>query len=343
MKKITMLDVAKRANVSKSTVSQYLNGRYDYMGEKTRKRIEKAIAELNYQPNIVARSLKQKRTSTIGVIIANILHSFSTEVIRAIEDICHQHDYHVIVCNADDEPEKEKKYIEMLKAKQVDGLIVFPTGGNLDLYQSMVSENYPLVFIDRSVPGIAVDSVLLNNEKAAKLAVDYFVQHGYERIGIVTTSLLRNITPRLERLSGYRKALEEHGLPMKDEYIVATQIEQISSALGKMFTSESPPDALLAANDLALMEVLEFVKENQLEIPNQIALIGIDNTAFAHIYSPTLTTIKQPTFEMGKKAAERLFESIEGKSTSKQTVICRFEPEIIERESVKKQLGKGSD
>ncbi|MEH7078951.1 LacI family DNA-binding transcriptional regulator, partial [Bacillus velezensis] len=116
MKTITISDVAKYANVSKSTVSQFLNQRYDYMSEKTKQKIEAAIQELNYQPNFVARSLKQKSTFTVGVVVANILHTFSTQVIRAVEDYFHEQGFHIIVCNADDEPEKEKKYIEMLRA-----------------------------------------------------------------------------------------------------------------------------------------------------------------------------------------------------------------------------------
>jgi LacI family kdg operon repressor len=138
MEKVTMADVAKEAGVSKSTVSQYLNKRYEYMSEKTKQKIKEAIEQLGYQPNYLARSLKQKRTSMVGVIVANILHYFSTSVTRGIEDFCQEHDLHAIVCNADDNPEKEKKYIEMLRAKQVDGLIVLQIGQNNDLYHRMV-------------------------------------------------------------------------------------------------------------------------------------------------------------------------------------------------------------
>src|SRR5699024_6039835 len=113
--------------------------------------------------------LKQKSTTTIGVIIANILHEFSTQVIRAIEDVCNEMDFHIIVCNADDNPEKERKYIEMLWAKQADGIIIFPTGGNIDLYKQMKSDDYPVVFLDRHVPDLEITSILLNNKSAATL------------------------------------------------------------------------------------------------------------------------------------------------------------------------------
>ena len=122
-----MQDVAEKAGVSKSTVSQYLNGRFEYMSAETKKRIQTAIEALGYRPNQVAKSLKQKRTSTIGLIVANILHRFSTLVCRAVEDTCHEQDYHAIICNADDNPEKERKYIDMLRAKQVDGILVIPS------------------------------------------------------------------------------------------------------------------------------------------------------------------------------------------------------------------------
>lgn len=334
MKRTTIADVAKRANVSKSTVSQYLNGRYEYMGEETKKKIEEAIKELKFQPNIVARSLKQKKTSTIGVIVANILHAFQTEVIRAIEDICHQHDYHVIVCNSDDVPEKEKKYIEMLIAKQVDGLIVFPTNRNTDLYKQLVERRYPLVFMDRLVKDVGVDTVLLHNENAAKMAIEHFLEKGYERIGIVTTSLVHQTTPRVERIEGYKKTLNEKDIPIREEYIIALPLEQIKAGLKKMFSVENPPQALLAGNDLALMKILEFTKEQGLSVPNDVALIGIDNPSFAHIYHPALTTIRPPSFEMGKKAADLLFEAIANRKPDQTARIYRFEPELIHRQSV---------
>ncbi|OXT16635.1 LacI family transcriptional regulator [Bacillus sp. OG2] len=333
MKKVTMADVAQLANVSKSTVSQYLNKRYDYMAEKTKLRIEEAIAELGYQPNAVARSLKQKKTSTIGVIVANILHAFSTQVIRTIEDISNENNYHVIVCNADDDPVKEQKYIEMLRAKQVDGLIIFPTGGNIDLYQSLVQANFPLVFMDRIVPEVKVDTLLLDNPQASRLAVNHFIEKGYRRIGMITTSLINNLTPRIERMEGFKQALIERGIPVHDEYIAGAEVEQIKDHLQEMFSLKEPPEALLAGNDLALMELLLFAKENNMAIAEQVALIGIDDVSFAKIYQPTLTTVKQPAIEMGKKAAALLFERIENGDKDHCPDIYRFEPELIVRES----------
>ncbi len=333
--KVTIGDVAKRAGVSKSTVSQYLNERFDYMGEETRSRIKKAISELNYQPNVVARSLKKKNTSTIGVIVANILHNFSTQVIRAIEDVCSDEGVSTIVCNADDDPQKEKKYIETLLAKQVDGLIVFPTSGNSEIYQRLIDANFPIVFMDRLVDGLTMDTVLLDNEKASRLAIDHLVEGGYERIAIITSSLIENVTPRIERIQGYRKALEVHSLPVREEYIRGMEIQELQQGLDELFSLEEPPQAIITGNDLTLMEFLKFVTENELQIGRDVGLVTIDEVSFAPIHSPTLTTVAQPTFEMGTKAANLLLNKVK-KHKESEPDVYRFNPVLIVRKSVRK-------
>ncbi|KHF39428.1 LacI family DNA-binding transcriptional regulator [Halalkalibacter okhensis] len=331
MKTVTITDVAKHANVSKSTVSQYLNKRFDYMGEKTRERIAVAIKELGYQPNIVARSLKQKSTSTIGVIVANILHAFSTQVIRAIEDYCHESDFHIIVCNADDNPDKEKKYIEMLLAKQVDGLIVFPTGDNVELYEKMVKDQFPIVFVDRTVDSVNVPAIVLDNEKASSLAVSHLAEKGYERIGIITPSLIKGVTARMGRINGFRQSVKEQNLPIIEDFIKSVEINEVQSTLEKMMTLPVPPQAILAGNDRVLMEILKYTKANSINIPNDLAIIGIDDVSFASIYSPALTVVSQPAFEMGKQAATLILSFIQKKE--EKTLVYTFEPTLISRES----------
>ncbi|WP_053360910.1 substrate-binding domain-containing protein [Bacillus sp. FJAT-27251] len=332
MKKVTIADVALHAGVSKSTVSQYLNKRFDYMREETKKRIEEAIHELGYRPNIVARSLKQKTTTTIGVIVANILHTFSTQAIRSIEDMCHEHDFHTIVCNADDDPVKERKYIEMLRAKQVDGIILVPTGDNADLYKDMIKEKYPIVFVDRTVKDVPIPSVLLDNEKAAELAIQHFINKGYKEIGLIT-NVIRNVTPRLERLNGYKNTLQANGIPIKGEYIRSLEVSKVREGLGEMLSMENPPRAILAGNDLTLIEILKYVKENQLRIPEDLAVIGIDDVSFASFYEPGLTIVAQPAFEIGNKAAELLLNKIQKKEVPGEQMVYRFEPTLIVRES----------
>lgn len=328
-----MDDVAKRAEISKSTVSQYINKRYEYMSVETKERIREAIEELGYQPNIIARSLTQKSTATIGVIVANILHKFSTEIIRAIEDYCNEMDFHIIVCNADDEPEKEKKYIEMLLAKQVDGMIIFPTSGNLELYEKLRKQKYPLVFVDRAVEGIDISSIMLDNALASELAVEHLVDKGYKRIGIVTTEIERGISPRLERIAGFQQALLARDLEVNKDYIKSLNIIEIQQALHQMFSLDEKPEAIIAGNDLTLFEILKYAKANNLNIPRDLALIGIDDVDFASIYSPPLTTIAQPAVEMGKQAASLLIRKVKKEPSEASESVRRFEPELIVRES----------
>lgn len=308
MGKVTIGDVAKAAGVSKSTVSQFLNKRYRYMSEDTRRKIEEAVDQLGYHPNFIARSLKQKQTSMVGIIVANIVHRLSTEVSRAIEDFFHKYDIHAIFCNADNDPEKEKKYIEMLRAKQVDGLIIFPTGQNVELYQQMIDEDYPVVFMDRRVKGLSINTVIANNAEATKDAVDHLVSLGHKQIAIAMQPLV--ISSRTERVEGYKEALQAHNIALCPEFIIHNKIDCLISDLERVFSSETPPTALIAGNDLVLLEVLRFVKDKQLKIPEDFALVVFDNIAFADVANPSITTIGQPSFEMGEKAATLLLELI---------------------------------
>ncbi|MRG84966.1 LacI family DNA-binding transcriptional regulator [Salinibacillus xinjiangensis] len=335
MKKTTISDVAKHAQVSKSTVSQYLNERYEYMREETRERIENAIEELNYQPNNVARSLKLKSTATIGVIVANILHSFSTQVIRSIEDTLNENDFSTIICNADDDPEKEKKYIETLLARQVDGLIVFPTSGNRELYKRLIDSNFPIVFVDRYVNGLNGDAVMLDNEKAIHLAVEHLLTNGYENIAVLTTSIDTAVVPRVERVEGYKSAMERFDLPIREGYIKSMDPPFLKKGIDELFQLENPPQAIVSGNDLTLMEFLKYASDHDLEIGRDVGLVTIDEVSFAEVHYPSLTTIAQPTFEMGKKAVELVLHKFESEQYD-EPQIYRFDPSIIIRKSAEK-------
>jgi LacI family transcriptional regulator, kdg operon repressor len=308
MEKVTMADVAREAGVSKSTVSQYLNKRYEYMGEKTKQKIEHAIETLGYQPNFLARSLKQKRTSLIGIIVANITHYFSTEVSRAIEDFFHQYDLQAIVCNADDDPEKEKKYIEMLRAKQVDGLIIFPTGQNNDIYESMVNQGYPVVFMDRKVENLNVFSVVTDNKESTRKAVQQLILNGHRNIAFAVQPLA--VSPRIERFAGYKAALNDAGIGVNSDFIIEASIPEMKRKLEQLFTREVKPTALFAANDRVFIALGECLKEKGMKIGQDLEVVVFDNIPFSHLLETPITFIIQPGAEMGKKAAELLFMQI---------------------------------
>jgi LacI family kdg operon repressor len=308
MEKVTMADVAKEAGVSKSTVSQFLNKRFEYMGEKTRHKIEEAIEKLGYQPNFIARSLKQKRTSMVGIIVANIVHHFSTEVSRAIEDFCHGHDLHAILCNADDDPEKEKRYIEMLRAKQVDGLIIFPTGQNNELYESMMKEGYPVVFVDRKVESLDVFSVITDNAESTYKAIMHLIEEGHRQIAFAVQPL--TVSTRKERLEGYKQALLDAGLEINPDYILEATIPEMKRKLEKLFSLEEKPTALFAGNDRVFLAAMGFFKEKDLKLGKEIELIVFDNIPFAHLMEAPISFVIQPAYDMGKKAAELLYKQI---------------------------------
>jgi len=339
VKKVSIADVAKVAGVSKSTVSQYLNKRFHFMGEDTKYKITQAIEDLNYKPNYIARSLKQKKTSTIGVIVANISHSFSTQIIQAIESYCQLNQFHVIVSNADDSPEKEKNHIEMLLAKQVDGLIVFPTGENQQVYQNLLDENFPLIFIDRLGPNGKGTSILLDNEKAIHLAVKHLTEENVYNLGIVTTTLKQQLTPRLERVDAFHKVMQKKGIRFNENFIISTEIKNMKNDIKKMLLVDNPPNGIIAGNDLSLLQVLELFREENVKIPEDISVIGIDEVSFAKAFHPTITTIAQPIFDMGTEAAKILIKKI-NKEIKEDDKIYRFEPEIIVRESSKRLLRK---
>src|SRR5699024_7221236 len=333
MKKITMQDVAEKAGVSKSTVSQFINKRYEYMAEETKNRIEKSIEELGYVPNYIAKSLKQRKTYTIGVIVANIIHSFSNEIIRSIEDVCEEVNVQVFVCNADDQPEKERRYMEMLIAKQVDGLIILPTGGNMSYYETLKKSNFPIVFIDRKIEPLIYPAFMLDNEKAAIMAIRLLMEK-HTKIGVVSTSLEKLVTPRIERLNGFEKAIHELNLPYNEEWIIATDKNNIKNKLEHLYVTRNLQNAFFATNDVSLIELLKFLKEKNISIPNEMAIISIDDSDYLEIASTPITTIKQPTFEIGKDAAKKLLDLMEQEKLNDTYQVKRYMPTVIKRESI---------
>ncbi|MCL6602510.1 MAG: LacI family transcriptional regulator [Paenibacillus sp.] len=335
MKKLTIEDVAQKAGVSKSTVSQFLNKRFKYMSEATKNRIAAVIEELNYQPNGLARSLKQNRTHMVGIIVANIDYSLSIQCIRAIENELQSRGIQVIICNADENAEKESKYVETLVARQVDGLIIFPTGNNPSSYTRLTEAQFPLVFMDRLVEGVTTQSLLLDNEMAVKLGISELVRNGHERIALLSLPLGEySITPRKERMSGYKKAMEEAGLSLNEKYICSVPREEIAAEVKRLLELSEPPTALLASNDIVLAEILKYANKQAISIPNDLSVVGIDDVEFAHIYNPVITTIRQPAYEMGMQAAKIMLSCIEDMG-SYVPITYRFLPSLQQGQSVR--------
>ncbi|WP_433958038.1 LacI family DNA-binding transcriptional regulator [Cytobacillus horneckiae] len=332
-KKITISDVAEKAGVSKSTVSQYINQRYKYMSSETKERIERVINELNFRPNDNARNLKVKKTKVVGILVANILHTLSTEIIQIVEDRLQHNGMKAFVCNSADDPEKEKEYIDLLIAKQVDGIIIFPVGNDYTVYNYLINYSIPIVFVDRLVDGITTDSVLLDNHAASFLAVSTLAEKGHENIAFFTLPIDFPVTPRIERIDGYKKAMAACQLKLREELIFSISKDKIQDALQNCLHLNKPPTAIIAGNDLVLLQILKYLKKNNVFVPEKMAVIGIDNVLYADLYEPSITTIAQPIQQMGLKAAELLLDRIKNESQH-PFITYRFAPEIVERNSI---------
>ena len=322
MKRITIKDVAERAGVSISTVSQYLNGRYSYMGEETKKRIGRAVTDLGYRPNFMARNLKNRSTKTIGIIVSNILHHFAVSMTRRIEDYCDDDGYNLIICNADDDSEKEEKYINNLLEKQVDGLIIMPTTGNDALYKKLSNQNFPVVFIDRFMEGVDIPSFKLDNHHAVTLAYDYLTEQKVEQYCYIGASDAMDLTPRVERLEQFKK-LAPGGRIITDEN------DELYNRIEAEFTGNQSNGVLLA-NDFALMAFLKYANHRGLDLNGENRIIAVDDLPLAGVYRPGIPTIAQPIEEIAQNAYGQLMGFIEGEKVESE-MVNSFKGELVER------------
>lgn len=327
--RVTMEEIASKAGVSKSTVSRVLNN-VGNVNEKTFDKVMQVIKEMDYQPNELARSLRINNTNTIGVVISNILNPFFTSLVRSIEDFANENKYHVIICNTDEKIEKEIEYVRTLINRKVDGLIVATTG-NIMNYQELVGET-PIVFVDR-IPHEEdrkkFDIVLVDNEQASYRVTRYLINKGCANIGIITGDDIS--TTGYERLIGYKKALRESNLQIKNELIkIGSFLGEDSYTLAKELLSNTSCDAIFATNSLILKGVLDAVKNLNLLEQKNIKLFSFDDEDWYEHSSIKINSIKQPITEIGKKSLELLLNKIERNNNTYDEV--RYETELIIRD-----------
>ena len=307
---ITARDVARRAGVSTSTVSHVVNATRPVSPE-LRDRVLEAMRELGYEPNAVARSLKIKRSHTIGLIISDIANPFFTAVVRGVEDIAQARGYMLIVGNSDEDPGKEEAYLRLLAARRVDGLILAPAGEPHPYLDRLVQDGFPLVFLDRDVAELPVAAVLLDSVVAAESAVRHLIQLGHRRIGMIAGR--PRISSTNDRVAGYRNALAAAGLPFDPDLVVSggSRAEGGAAAAEALLAVSPRPTALFIGNNLMTIGAVGAVLGCGLTIPDDIAVVGFDDFSWADVFRPRLTTVAQPTYELGKLAAELLVRRIE--------------------------------
>lgn len=333
-KRASIKDVAKMASVSTATVSRYLNGKYDTMKPSTRHKIAETVDLLDYKPNHMARSLRNSKSKTIGVILADILNPYSIAVLQGIEETCSNLGYSIIVCNTNESAEKERDYIEMLLAKQVDGLLINATGKNNDLILH-TSKELPVVLIDRKI-STSLDTVTANNVQATVIAMDHLCSRGCNSIAMVI-SRPDGISPRYERV----KTLQDF-TTSGDNRTVKTQlfiierydISRIVGILSQQLNERTRQDKVgfILGNAVLSMLTLKAARQLGYRIPEDFLMLGFDDPDWASLTQPTLTVMAQPTFDIGQKAVELLVSRLSSGDLPQGTLI-ELEVEMIERDS----------
>ena len=306
----SMDDVAKRAGVSIATVSRVLNNS-DSVNESTRLKILKAIKDLKYQPSRVAKRLRSKSVSSflLGVLVPDIRNPFYVDVLRGIEDVAYRNHYAIIMCNYGQDEKKEIMYLDILQAEAIDGLIAAPVNENDQRLKSIIKEGLPVVCVDRGLSGIEVDTVFVNNEESAFAAVNHLVKSGYKRIAYI--SGLTSIPSSRLREAGYRRALENSGMFSREYIRYGNSSYDSGVALcAELLDLPAPPDAIFTGNNLITLGALETIHKRKKQVPKEVAIIGFDDMFWASSLNPPLTAVRQPAYEIGKRAGELLIHRI---------------------------------
>lgn len=343
LESITIKDIAKALGLSIATVSRALRDSYKISPETKQKVLEYAVAN-NYRPNLMAQSLKSKKSRTIGLIISSVPNNFFADVISGIEFVASNKDYHVIITQSQESYEKEVKNTEHLAWKSVDGLLVSLSTEteNVEHFKKLHEKGVPFIFFDRITDAIKTHTVVADNKGGARAATEHLIKSGYKRIAHITSSL--NISITHERLTGYYEALQQNDIPIDEAYVKyclhgGMNKDEIETAIDELLSLENPPDAIFTASDRLTIGSFSILKKRNIAIPGKIALAGFSNFSAPDLFDPSLTTVRQPAFEMGKAAAELLIELIEAKRPPSSFKRIELPVELeIRRSSVKYQL-----
>lgn len=304
----TIKDVAALAGISYTTVSHVVN-KTRPVSEEVRIKVEAAIKTLDYVPSAVARSLKAKTTATIGLLVPNSLNPYFAELARGIEDYCERNGYCVILCNSDDNPDKQRSYLRVLLEKRIDGLIVASAGGDSGLAQGLKGVRTPMVFVDRGLDAVDADLVRIDHEYGAYLATRHLLELGHR--DIATISGPENTSVAQMRLAGYRRALKEAGVEVSPGRMLESDFTSTGGySAATVLLESNPPSAIFAANDMIGIGVLRAAAERNIRVPSELSVIGFDDIQMSRYVYPSLTTVGQSILQLGEMAAEVLLRRI---------------------------------
>ncbi len=329
---ITIKDVAKKADVSIATVSHVLN-KSRYVSSELIKRVNDAIEELGYYPNLLVGSLRNKKTYTIGLTIPNISNETFGKLTENIQKILFEYKYNIIICNTSYDAEIEKTALKTLLTKKVDGIIIIPTANDSTMFEKIKNLNIPMVFVDRTIPKFEIDSVIVNNFKGTYEAIKYLIGLGHKKIGYIDRKT--DHSHSLEQKRGYKNALEDSGIEFDMDLIVRANgfdYEDGSEAADILLKKENMPTAIYGYYDIIAMGALRKIYDIGLKVPGDISVVGCDGMPFTNSTIPRLTTIKFPIFKVAKMSCEILLNKIKNPGAIKIQNIA-ISPRLMIRES----------
>lgn len=321
---ITINDVAEAAKVSKTTVSRYLNGKFEYMSQDTRERIQSVIEELNYRPSNIAQTLKSNKSGMIGVIIADIASQFSSILLKGIGDVCQKNGYKVIISNIDNDPVKEREYLTSLLDNKVEGIIVNTTGYNDEFLVDINENKVPIVLADRVMDELKIDSVATNNYSITFDTIKFLAEKGYKNIAFFTEDPKRNSARHLRR-KGYLSAMKEF-LNIDAENLIYTIDADDRSTTIKAIqefnnTYKNKLKAIFTVNGVTLLNVLQGIQECNYKIPEDFYVCGYEDWGWARLAYSEIPVISQHSYEVGVESANMLIKRINGKRKGKPKYI----------------------
>jgi LacI family transcriptional regulator len=328
-----MRDVARLARVSVTTVSSIVNARGGVSPEVTR-RVEDAIATLDYHPNEVARGLKVNRTFTIGIILPDVSNLFFNDILRGVETEARRNGYSVILCDSNEDPVQEQELLTLLIRRRVDGILLASTQASLAASR-LAMRRPPIVCFDRDPGGFEGPAVVVDNVRASYEATQHLIELGHQHIAIIAGPET-TLTGR-ERLEGFRKALQEAHLPLPKGYIRpgGFSMEGAHREALEILQLSNPPTAILVCNNRMTLGLMRALRDLGLRCPQDVSVVGFDDFDWSDLFSPRLTTIVQPSYEMGKRATEMLLRVIQGpdqhlESGERNRVVLKAELRIRE-------------
>lgn len=325
----TIKDVAALAGISYTTVSHVVNNTRP-VSQEVRLKVEAAIKSLDYVPSAVARSLKAKTTATIGLLVPNSLNPYFAELARGIEDYCERNGYCVILCNSDDNPDKQRSYLRVLLEKRIDGLIVASAGGDSGLAQGLAGVKTPMVIVDRGLDGVDADLVRIDHEYGAYLATRHLLELGHRDIATISGPASTSVAQM--RLAGYCRALKEAGVEVRQERMLESDFTSTGGYnAAAMLLANNPPSAIFAGNDMIGIGVLRAAAERNVRVPSELSVIGFDDIQMSRYVYPALTTVGQSILQLGEMAAEVLLRRIATPNLGTDQRIVT--PSIVLRES----------